>query len=74
MDDPTQAGSRKKLTETGRNRPLAMWDGTVMTTLLLFRETNPSGVSYVKLYPPSSNFMMLESFQDSFILLPNLHR
>jgi len=51
---------------------LAMWDGTVKTTLLLSRETNPSGVSYVKLYPPFSNLMMLESFQDNFTLLPNL--
>jgi hypothetical protein len=49
-----------------------MWDGTVKTTLLLSRETNPSGVSYVKLYPPFSNLMMLESFQDNFTLLPNL--
>lgn len=43
-----------------------------MTTLLVLTETNPSGVSYVKVYPPPSNFFMLESFQDSLTLLPNL--
>jgi hypothetical protein len=61
-----------KHTESGCSRVLAMWDGIVKTTLLLSRETNPSGVSYVKLYPPLSNLMTLASFQDNFTLLPNL--
>lgn len=43
-----------------------------MTTLLAWTETNPFGVSYIKLYPPPSNFFKLESFQDSLTLLPNL--
>lgn len=43
-----------------------------MTMLLLRTETNPSGVSYVNVYHPSSDLEILESFHDSFILEPNL--
>lgn len=63
---------RKKLTDTGRSNVLAIWEGMVMTTVLLCNETTPSGVSYVKLYPPLSSLLILKSFQDNFTLLPNL--
>lgn len=43
-----------------------------MTTVLLCTETTPSGVSYVRQYSPLSSLLILESFQDSFTLLPNL--
>ena len=35
---------RMILTESGRSRLLAMYEGTVMTTALVLTETGPSGV------------------------------